>query len=576
MIVFEKVRYKNFLSTGNYFLEISLNSHNVTIVSGKNGAGKSTMLDALCYCLFNKGFRSVPKGNFINSLNGRDLLVEVEFSISGKKYLVRRGSKPNIFEIEVDGKMLDQVANIRDQQSYLEKNILRLNWKAFTQIIILGSATHVPFMQLKTAERREIIDELLDLRVLTLMKVVLKDRIDIIKEKLSEINSDISLLNTKINLEQQYLNKSATEREERKRKNDDSIAETHRLIIEENERIQSLNKDLEIFDYKELVKKYKQKQKKVDEYRSILSKLDHKIAGLRGEVTFFTENSVCPTCAQDITSEWKSNAVNIRNSMLNELHDAKDKIEIKISNFTKEMDILLSEAKKVEALRNKISSSKRNIEHYEKFIEKIRKDFAEDASDSENSNVSEIESNIKILKEREAEKESILRRNEIIAHASTFLKDNGIKSSIIKQFIPVINYHINQYLSLTDFFVKFEVDENFEESIRSRHIDDFKYLNFSEGEKKRIDLAILFAWRDIAKKKNSMNTNLIILDEVFDSAMDGDGSDTFIKIIKSIRDQNIFIITHKVDMMTDKFEGERNRVLNFEKRKNFSYLNETN
>lgn len=576
MIVFEKVRYKNFLSTGNYFLEISLNSHNVTIVSGKNGAGKSTMLDALCYCLFNKGFRSVPKGNFINSLNGRDLLVEVEFSISGKKYLVRRGSKPNIFEIEVDGKMLDQVANIRDQQSYLEKNILRLNWKAFTQIIILGSATHVPFMQLKTAERREIIDELLDLRVLTLMKVVLKDRIDIIKEKLSEINSDISLLNTKINLEQQYLNKSATEREERKRKNDDSIAETHRLIIEENERIQSLNKDLEIFDYKELVKKYKQKQKKVDEYRSILSKLDHKISGLRGEVTFFTENSVCPTCAQDITSEWKSNAVNIRNSMLNELHDAKDKIEIKISNFTKEMDILLSEAKKVEALRNKISSSKRNIEHYEKFIEKIRKDFTEDASDSENSNVSEIESNIKILKEKEAEKESILRRNEIIAHASTFLKDNGIKSSIIKQFIPVINYHINQYLSLTDFFVKFEVDENFEESIRSRHIDDFKYLNFSEGEKKRIDLAILFAWRDIAKKKNSMNTNLIILDEVFDSAMDGDGSDTFIKIIKSIRDQNIFIITHKVDMMTDKFEGERNRVLNFEKRKNFSYLNETN
>lgn len=576
MIVFEKVRYKNFLSTGNYFLEISLNSHNVTIVSGKNGAGKSTMLDALCYCLFNKGFRSVPKGNFINSLNGRDLLVEVEFSISGKKYLVRRGSKPNIFEIEVDGKMLDQVANIRDQQSYLEKNILRLNWKAFTQIIILGSATHVPFMQLKTAERREIIDELLDLRVLTLMKVVLKDRIDIIKEKLSEINSDISLLNTKINLEQQYLNKSATEREERKRKNDDSIAETHRLIIEENERIQSLNKDLEIFDYKELVKKYKQKQKKVDEYRSILSKLDHKISGLRGEVTFFTENSVCPTCAQDITSEWKSNAVNIRNSMLTELHDAKDKIEIKISNFTKEMDILLSEAKKVEALRNKISSSKRNIEHYEKFIEKIRKDFTEDASDSENSNVSEIESNIKILKEKEAEKESILRRNEIIAHASTFLKDNGIKSSIIKQFIPVINYHINQYLSLTDFFVKFEVDENFEESIRSRHIDDFKYLNFSEGEKKRIDLAILFAWRDIAKKKNSMNTNLIILDEVFDSAMDGDGSDTFIKIIKSIRDQNIFIITHKVDMMTDKFEGERNRVLNFEKRKNFSYLNETN
>lgn len=572
MIVFEKVRYKNFLSTGNYFLEISLNSHNVTIVSGKNGAGKSTMLDALCYCLFNKGFRSVPKGNFINSLNGRDLLVEVEFSISGKKYLVRRGSKPNIFEIEVDGKMLDQVANIRDQQLYLEKNILRLNWKAFTQIIILGSATHVPFMQLKTAERREIIDELLDLRVLTLMKVVLKDRIDIIKEKLTEINSDISLLNTKINLEQQYLNKSATEREERKRKNDESIAETQRIIIEENERIQSLNKDLEIFDYTELVKKYKQKQKKVDEYRSILSKLDHKITGLQGEVAFFTENSVCPTCAQDITSEWKSNAVNIRNSMLTELHDAKDKIEIKISNFAKEMDTLLSEAKKVDAVRNKISSSKRNIEHYEKFIEKIRKDFAEDASDKENSNVSEIESNIKIHKEKEAEKESILRRNEIIAHASTFLKDNGIKSIIIKQFIPVINYHINQYLSLTDFFVKFEVDENFEESIKSRHVDDFKYLNFSEGEKKRIDLAILFAWRDIAKKKNSMNTNLIILDEVFDSAMDDDGSDTFIKLIKSIRDQNIFIITHKVDMMTDKFEGERNRVLNFEKRKNFSYF----
>jgi DNA repair exonuclease SbcCD ATPase subunit len=577
MINFEKVKWKNFLSTGNYFNEVSLDTHNVTVVSGKNGHGKSTMLDALCYCLFNKGFRNIPKGNFINSINGRELLVEVEFSIGKKKYLVRRGSKPNVFEIEVDGKMLDQVANVRDQQSYLEKNILRLNWKAFTQVVVLGSAAHVPFMQLKTVDRREIVEELLDLQVFSQMKNILSDRVNALKENILQIDGEISVLSTQIELEKKYMERSKEDVSVRVEGYKKDIEETLCLIEEERKSITKIGIEASEIDIKTLQSDITTNQKKLYGLSDIKSKLEQRIKLLNKEVDFFEKNSTCPTCTQEITDEWKSLAMSNRNETLDECAVGMSKLEEKMRELEKTIAGIENELDGVKSLNNKITSHKHNISLHEKFLTKVQYNI--DEANRKNETISDeeqLEKDTETLKEKETKLEELKEVREVYNNASVLLKDTGIKSSIIRQYIPIINHFMTQYLSTMDFFVKFELDENFEESIKSRHLDDFKYSNFSEGEKQRINLSILMSWRDIARKKNSMNTNLIILDEVFDSAMDSEGIEAFIKIIKGLRNQNIFIITHKADLMTDKFESDRNRVITFEKRKNFSYVNENN
>jgi len=577
MINFEKVKWKNFLSTGNYFNEVSLDTHNVTVVSGKNGHGKSTMLDALCYCLFNKGFRNIPKGNFINSINGRELLVEVEFSIGKKKYLVRRGSKPNVFEIEVDGKMLDQVANVRDQQSYLEKNILRLNWKAFTQVVVLGSAAHVPFMQLKTVDRREIVEELLDLQVFSQMKNILSDRVNALKENILQIDGEISVLSTQIELEKKYMERSKEDVSVRVEGYKKDIEETLCLIEEERKSITKIGIEASEIDIKTLQSDITTNQKKLYGLSDIKSKLEQRIKLLNKEVDFFEKNSTCPTCTQEITDEWKSLAMSNRNETLDECAVGMSKLEEKMCELEKTIVGIENELDGVKSLNNKITSHKHNISLHEKFLTKVQYNIDEANRKTETiSDEEQLEKDTETLKEKETKLEELKEVREVYNNASVLLKDTGIKSSIIRQYIPIINHFMTQYLSTMDFFVKFELDENFEESIKSRHLDDFKYSNFSEGEKQRINLSILMSWRDIARKKNSMNTNLIILDEVFDSAMDSEGIEAFIKIIKGLKNQNIFIITHKADLMTDKFESDRNRVITFEKRKNFSYVNENN
>jgi DNA repair exonuclease SbcCD ATPase subunit len=577
MINFEKVKWKNFLSTGNYFNEVSLDTHNVTVVSGKNGHGKSTMLDALCYCLFNKGFRNIPKGNFINSINGRELLVEVEFSIGKKKYLVRRGSKPNVFEIEVDGKMLDQVANVRDQQSYLEKNILRLNWKAFTQVVVLGSAAHVPFMQLKTVDRREIVEELLDLQVFSQMKNILSDRVNALKENILQIDGEISVLSTQIELEKKYMERSKEDVSVRVEGYKKDIEETLCLIEEERKSITKIGIEASEIDIKTLQSDITTNQKKLYGLSDIKSKLEQRIKLLNKEVDFFEKNSTCPTCTQEITDEWKSLAMSNRNETLDECAVGMSKLEEKMCELEKTIVGIENELDGVKSLNNKITSHKHNISLHEKFLTKVQYNIDEANRKTETiSDEEQLEKDTETLKEKETKLEELKEVREVYNNASVLLKDTGIKSSIIRQYIPIINHFMTQYLSTMDFFVKFELDENFEESIKSRHLDDFKYSNFSEGEKQRINLSILMSWRDIARKKNSMNTNLIILDEVFDSAMDSEGIEAFIKIIKGLKNQNIFIITHKADLMIDKFESDRNRVITFEKRKNFSYVNENN
>jgi len=579
MIVFKKLRYKNFLATGNYFNEINLNSHDVTLITGKNGSGKSSgLLDGICYGLFNKGFRHVPKGNFINSINGSGLLVEVEFSVSGKDYLVRRGAKPSVFEIAIDGKALDEVANVRDQQEYLEKNILRLNWKAFTQVVILGSAAHVPFMQLKTGDRREIIEELLDLQSFSVMRNLLKGRMDILKDTLQDLNYEIKNLETKIELEEKYLKRSQVDMTERLERNNESIQETKGLIAEEKKKIEAIENSgykAESISLNEKLLSCQNSIKKIESYKI---KINHKVEHYKKEIDFFAQHSTCPTCEQTITDEWKDLTVNNRNISIQECEDGLAQLAVKLSTLESEKSDILGKIEEIDAKRVKINTYRNSIASYEKFIEKIQCDNDEINKGSQTEIGEEsVKENRKIKQDKEREKETLLESKELYTLATALLKDNGIKASIIKQYVPIINHCINNYLSVMDFYVKFELDENFDESMKSRHLDDFKYGNFSEGEKKRIDLSVLFAWRDIAKKKNSMNTNLIILDEVFDSAMDSEGTDAFIKIIKTLTGQNVFIITHKVDQMLDRFDDTNSRVIEFEKRKNFSYIkNETN
>ena len=572
MIYFKTVRYKNLLSTGNSFTEISLCDSPITIITGTNGSGKSTILDAICFGLFGKAFRNVNKGNLVNSINGGDLIVEIEFSIGNREYKIVRGIKPNIFEIYIDDNLLDQVSNVKDQQTYLERNILRKNFKSFTQVDILGSASHTPFMQLKASDRREVIEELLDLTVFSTMKTLLKDKIDILKDQINQIGYDISTLETKIELEKEYIQKieaSGTVRTEKIQKDIESTnneIETHRSDMEK------LHNAIASSSVVDSEKKNRTLDKKIRELEKFEYQIETKIKNLKKDLTFFTDNDVCPTCSQTINQELKESKIVETTDKINESEDGVQKLQSTLQKLQSEKDTIQEQLSSIEDTKRKITAHKTHIESLKKYIEKVRKDLEEDEDASSVVDRKEkLKTFTKELKEKGIEKENLLNKKEIQAIAATLLKDNGIKASIIKQYMPIINASVSKYLSYMDFFVKFTLDENFEESIHSRHLDDFKYYNFSEGEKKRLDLALLFTWRDVAKKKNSMASNLLILDEVFDSALDVEGTDSFVKIIKMLKDQNVIIITHNPGI-ADKMDSDKNTILKFEKVKNFSKL----
>ena len=566
MIYFTKVRWKNFLSTGNAFTEIQLDKNDSTLIVGENGAGKSTMLDALCFGLYGKPFRKVKKDQLINSVNGRDVLVEIEFRTHDHQYTIRRGIKPSLFEIIEDGVLIDQDAAARDYQEMLEKHILKLSMKSFTQIVILGSSSFVPFMQLTTNVRREVIEDLLDIRVFSSMALLLKDRIATNRQSYTLVENDITNVLNNIKLQEKLRQDLAQEKSE---KIDEYLAriEEARKTLVRNE-AEAATIETEIDEFLEQIDDKETVSARIQKILNLESNLEKKKANARKTIKFYHDNDECPTCTQTIDSAIKCEKIDEKEKVVSEVDDALQTLqsslgeaELRLSEITRVQREISSRQHLLRDIHSAIKTSQKEISLWDREIESAKQ-----------KTTSFNESTILELKEQQNtflnRKNEILEDREMFDLASIILRDSGIKSRIIKQYIPVINTLVNKYLAAMDFFVKFELNESFEEKILSRHRDDFTYDSFSEGEKMRIDLSLLFTWRSIARMKNSAHTNLLILDEVFDASLDANGCDEFLKLIHSLENSNIFVISHKGDVLHDKFSN----TLRFTKQKNFSRI----
>lgn len=566
MIHFTKVRWKNFLSTGNAFTEIQLDKSDSTLIVGENGAGKSTMLDAICYGLYGKPFRKVKKDQLINSVNGRDVVIEIEFRTHDHSYLVRRGIKPNLFEIFEDGSLIDQEAAVRDYQEMLEKNILKLSMKSFTQIVILGSSSFVPFMQLTTNVRREVIEDLLDIRVFSSMALLLKDRVATNREEYKFNEQAIRYAQDAIKTQEKLRAEIDEQREIKIRDYNVSIARNEENLNVCNSRIEEYQEEInnlleQCADYDAIVGR-------IHKIVSLEQNLESKKSNANKSIKFFTENNECPTCAQLIEETIRKSKIDEKKSSIEEIKEALTRLEDehrKAEHRHSEIRGIQADIRRLQAETNRFQSS---IESYQKEIAIWNKEIANLNKTQGTFTESAILSSKLELDKALSSKEQILTDKEMFELATVILRDSGIKSRIIKQYIPVINTLVNKYLAAMDFFVKFELNEQFEEKILSRHRDDFTYESFSEGEKMRIDLSLLFTWRAIARMKNSASTNLLILDEVFDASLDANGCDEFLKLIHDMEDTNIFVISHKGDVLNDKFSN----VLRFAKQKNFSRI----
>jgi len=569
MILFKTVRYKNFLSSGNVFTQIDLDRSKTTLIIGDNGAGKSTMLDALTFGLFGKPFRNVNKPQLVNSVNERDAVVEVEFLVGKKHILVRRGIKPNFFEIETDGTQLQQNANVRDFQEFLEKNVLKLNYKSFTQIVILGNSSFVPFMQLKAADRRDIIEDLLDIQIFSSMNNILKAYAIDNKIKIDETKLARDLLENKIDLKENYILQL-------KRKTKTLITKYEKDIkksLDEKDsrikQIDEINKSVEEFlNEVSDAKQVNDKHDKLTEYqRSILRNVDSE----QKNISFFESNDDCPTCKQNIDHAFKHKEIIQKTKKIEEFRSAIDKIDGELDETRNRLSAIQSIQENIQDHQTTIQTINNGISVIDQYVKKQQENInhlEQDTGDI-NDERKKLKEYGKEFKEIEVQTEELIEEKFIHETARNILKDEGIKSRIIKQYLPIMNKLINKYLTQMNFFVSFNLDENFNEEIKSRYRDDFTYDSFSEGEKMRIDLALLFTWRTVAKLKNSVNTNLLILDEVFDSSLDGDGTDEFMKIVNEQgTTTNVFVISHKGDTLYDKFRVH----MKFEKRKNFSVI----
>jgi DNA repair exonuclease SbcCD ATPase subunit len=569
MISFSKIKWKNFLSTGNSFIEIDLLSYKSTLIIGDNGAGKSTLLDALAFVLYGTAFRNIRKPQLLNSVNQKNLVVEVEFSNGHSEFLIRRGMKPNIFEIFQNEKLINQTAASRDYQQYLEKDILKMNFKSFSQIVVLGSATFVPFMQLVPASRREIINDLLDMQIFSVMHILLKDRNSQNKEHFKQNEYKTDLTTEKLKLQQKYKETLLQNNQDLVHRKQTQITEYELLIETSSKEKEELSTELTVLLEKSNV--YESSVVKKTEYESVLDKLHRNLDKLRKEDDFYLKTDACPTCQQTIDPLFKETkrAKIIEKSQ--EMVQVVPKLDEKVKNLQTTIEMYKNVIDQIKVLRTNIISKDSNILHYQSFIAQLRAEMSE--LSEKNENVQELTDNILILKNDlkhlTQEKKDIIEEQKLFKIALEMLKDTGIKSLIIKQYVPIINKLVNHYLQLFDFFVQFELDENFNEKIKSRFRDEFSYASFSEGEKKRIDLALMLTWRSIAKLRNSVNTNLLIMDEVFDGSMDGDGVDNLINMIRTVcKDDNLFIISHNRSAMLDKFE----RVISFKKQGNFSKM----
>ena len=569
MIKFKNIRYKNFLSSGNNFTDIQLDRNPSTLIIGENGAGKSTMLDALTFSLFGKPFRNINKPQLVNSINERGAVVECEFDIGQKHFLVRRGIKPNLFEIEVDGKQLEQNANVRDFQEFLEKQILKLNYKSFTQIVVLGNSSFVPFMQLKTNDRRAIIEDLLDIQIFSTMNGLLKNYISDNKTNLDKNNNSKSLVEQKIELKKEYVNQLKAKTKTLIDKNRQEVLDNETEKTKIRTQVEEINKSIQTF-LKEIedLPIVETDRAKLDKYSTTI---EHKCSQEQKHISFYASNDDCPTCKQHIEADFKQQAMSEANKKWTEYKQALEEIEEKDTLLKQRYETIQQTQQQIQSLQTEVQKKYSSLDAIEQYIKKIEISIKEIENDS-----GDIKKEKDDLKQLDEDLQNVFReRTELISERETYevakeiLKDEGIKSRIIKQYLPIMNKLINKYLQEMDFFVSFNLDESFEESIKSRYRDDFTYASFSEGEKMRIDLALLFTWRSIAKLKNSTNTNLLILDEVFDSSLDTDGTDAFLKIMYEMgHSTNMFVISHKGDQLYDKFKS----VIKFEKKKNFSVI----
>ena len=568
MILFETIRWKNFLSTGNHFTEIKLDNESTTLIVGTNGAGKSTVLDALTFSLFGKPFRKISKGQLINTTNEKDSKVEVEFSIAETQWKVVRGIKPNIFEIHRNGLCMDQFSNANDQQKWLERNVLKMNYKSFTQIVILGSSTFVPFMQLTAPNRRDVIEDLLDIKIFSSMNSLIKDKIREVKEEVRTLELKKESLNDKVDMQKNFIKELEDQGKERIEDNKQKITNLFSECddyVSENEAFENDVHDLTITQ--EVVTGA---TGKLVELGMLRGKISNKVATITKEHKFFTDNTVCPTCGQDIQEDFRINKLDDAQSKAKELKAGYQKLEEAIKEeeerehqFTQLSQEITKLTHGISKNNTRISGCQRQIRDLESEIQRLTEQLAD--RNTEHEKLESFRENLANTYENLASQKDIINYYNF---SYGLLKDGGVKSKIIKKYLPLINQQINRYLQIMDFYINFTLDEEFNETVQSPIHDNFSYSSFSEGEKMRIDLALLFTWREVARFKNSVNTNLLILDEVFDSSLDDVGIEYFTKIIRFvIKDANVFIISHKTGM-DDKFDD----VLKFEKVKGFSRL----
>tara|TARA_X000001036_G_scaffold295260_1_gene274457 strand:- start:870 stop:2576 length:1707 start_codon:yes stop_codon:yes gene_type:complete len=567
LIIFKKVRWKNLLSTGNYFLEVELDRSPTTLIVGENGSGKSTVLDALCFVLFNKPFRTVSKSQLINSINLGGTIVEIEFVIQKNNFKIIRGMKPNIFEIYCNGRMMNQDANALDTQKILEQQILKLNYRSFTQVVILGSSTFVPFMQLRSKDRREVVEDILDIKIFSLMNFLLKHKVKEVSEELKSIEYEFRLSKEKIDLQNKYIEDIKRNKEKIIEEKEHLIFDSEKVVLSEQEKADVLNEEVKKLQPEVLQKDIVKGS--IREYHKMEAKLSNRIDENKRQKEFFENNESCPLCTQDIELDLKKQKIEEKSKRIQELNGGIDKLKIELHDkeqLLKGIDVLSKQIREKEVEVAKICTS---ITHMQRLITQTTQQI----NVMKKGEVSE-EDKVKLtrLSERcKLQEEQITKLREdkfYVDVARNLLMDTGIKTKIINKYLPIMNKLINGYLTSMDFYVNFKLDNNFNETIKSRHRDEFSYSSFSEGEKMRIDLALLFTWRAVAKMKNSTNTNLLILDEIFDSSLDTTGTDDFLKILHTFADQNVFVISHKGDTMFDKFRS----VIKFEKVRNFSKL----
>ena len=571
MITFKKIKYKNFLSTGNTPIEIDLHKSNTTLIVGSNGSGKSTLLDALCFVLFNRPFRIIKKEQMINTVNNGDCEIVVEFDVGTKQYKVIRGIKPNIFEIYQNGQLLNQDASNIDYQKYLENNIMRLNYRSFLQVVLLGSSSYEPFMKMKPRYRREVVEEILDIRVFGLMDLILRPQQTELTKNVTELRHKCDLIESKYETELKHykaisdLNLNDLDGKKKTlEKNGEASYQYHKKIEELN---------IELESYQDKVKYKDKEQAKLNKLSKLEAKIEQNLSTHKKNLEFFQENDNCPTCTQPLEAEFRGEKIAYEKGKLVTLNDGMKKLMEEIAKQEELITAMEKMSNKMYELNVDVSKLQTSIDEINKYSNNIHEEIK--ALENKQTDGKEIEKHLEQLKidleNTKVERDKIIEQKGYVDILREILNDKGAKAQIIRKYVPIMNTLINQYLQAMDFFISFHLDEEFNETVKSRFRDTFNYNNFSEGEKMRIDLALLFTWRQIAKMKNSVNTNLLVLDEIFDSSLDGQGTDDFFKIIKTMTKENIFIISHKGDILFDKFTN----IVRFEKYKNFTRLQQT-